>query len=89
MHIDYSSLPAHMQDGARRYIEHGIPPGHFLQAVLRNDFMEAFRRADDVNTECMRDWAVFLSSHAPIGCYGSPEHVADWIKSGGLAGLVA
>lgn len=84
--VDYSQLPEHMQAGMQLYIERGIAPGSFQRAVLSNDFMEAFNRADDVNTAAMRDYASFLNNEAPGGCYGSPQHVADWIKSGGLAG---
>ena len=86
--IDYGRLPEHMQDGMRLYIEKGIPPGSFQRAVLENDLMEAFRRADDTNAFRMRDYAVFLHSQAPCGCYGSPQHVKDWIAHRGLEGLV-
>lgn len=87
--INYSRLPAYMQAGMRRYIENGIPPGSFLTAVLSNDLMEAFRRADDVNRLAMLDYAMFLHNEAPCGCFGSPEHVKDWIAQSGLAGLLA
>ncbi len=87
--INYSRLPAHMQDGMRLYIENGIPPGSFQTAVLSNDLMGAFRRADDVNRLAMLDYATFLHNEAPCGCFGSPEHVKDWIAQGGLAGLLA
>ena len=33
----------------RRYIEHGIPPGHFLTAVIEKDLCGASERADDEN----------------------------------------
>ena len=85
--IDYSGLPAHMQDGMRRYIENGIPPGSFQRAVLSNNLMEAFRRADDVNARSMRDYAIFLANQAPCGCFGSPDHFKEWIARGGMAGL--
>lgn len=87
MNIKYDRLPEHMRDGFRLYIEKGIPGGSFMTAVLSNDLMRAFGRADDVNQVRMFDILVFLASEAPIGCYGSPEHVKDWIKNGGLAGL--
>jgi len=85
--INYSCLPEHMREGMRLYIENGIPPGSFQRAVLSNDLMESFRRADDVNSYAMRDYAVFLTCEAPCGCFGSPEHVKDWIAQGGLRGL--
>ena len=84
--IDYSRLPTHMQDGMRLYIERGIPPGSFHRAVLSNDLMGAFKRADDVNTAAMVDYARFLYNEAPGGCFGSPDHVKDWLAQGGLSG---
>lgn len=87
--INYSRLPAHMQDGMRLYIENGIPPGSFQTAVLSNDLMGAFRRADDVNRMAILDYAMFLFNEAPCGCFGSPEHVKDWIAKRGLNGLLA
>ena len=89
MTINYSRLPAHMQDGMRLYIENGIPPGCFQTAVLSNDLMGAFRRADDVNRMAILDYAMFLFNEAPGGCFGSPEHVKDWIAKRGLNGLLA
>jgi hypothetical protein len=88
MHIDYSRLPEHMRDAFRLYIEKGIPGGSFTNAVLGNDLMEAFRRADDINRVRMFDTVAFLANQAPIGCYGSPDRVKDWIKTGGLEGLM-
>lgn len=41
MEIDYSILPEHMRDAMRRYIENGEPVGDFLNAILRNDLMDA------------------------------------------------
>lgn len=87
MTINYDRLPAHMREGAQRYIEKGIKGGSFMTAVFSNDFMGAYRCADDENIAAMRDWAMFLHNQAPRGCYGSPERVKDWIAQGGLAGL--
>lgn len=85
--IDYSPLPEHMQEPFRLYIEKGIPMGSFGTAVCSNDLMGSFGRADDVNRERLFHTCAWLCNEAPIGCHGSPEHVADWIKSGGMKGL--
>lgn len=89
MQINYDRLPHHMRDAMQRYVEHGIAPGSFLTAVLSNDLMGAMGRADDINRASLYDYAVFLRSNAPIGCWGSPQHVEDWIAEGGLNGLLA
>jgi hypothetical protein len=72
-------IPAHMWGAIERYMLHGIPPGSFLTAVLSNDLREAFARADDENTACMKQWVQFLYSYAPSGSWGSPEHFHSWI----------
>lgn len=78
--IDYSSLPEHMQEGMKLYIENGIEPGSFLMAVLENNLMEAFGRADHINQERIRDYCSFLYNEAPRNCHGSPEIVDAWIN---------
>jgi hypothetical protein len=83
--MTYDRLPAHMQDTARLYVERGIPGGSFFTAVVSNDLVGAFARADDINTAAMRDWVMWLHNDAPVGCYGSPEHVREWIARGGLS----
>ena len=46
---DWSLIPDYMRGGLRRYLAHGIEPGSFLSAVLRNDLIDACGRADDTN----------------------------------------
>jgi len=79
-------LPEYMQGGMKRYIEHGYRPGDFLTAVLSNDLMEAYSRADDVNAAAMRQYVLYLYNYTPTGCWGSPEKVDAWIEKGGLLG---
>lgn len=80
----YQTLPKHMRPGMRDYIERGILPGRFLQAILSNDFITAYGRADHINRFALHDFARFLDRWAPRECYGSPEKVAAWSKRGGL-----
>jgi hypothetical protein len=87
--LSYDRLPAHMREGARLYVERGIEPGGFLFAVLSNDLLGAYERADDVNTFAMRAWAAWLHDECPLGAQGSPEKVRAWIGRGGMLGMVA
>jgi hypothetical protein len=41
-------------------------PGSFVHAVLMNDLMDAFRRADDINTVCMWSYCNFLYNEVPV-----------------------
>lgn len=84
--LNLSGIPEYMHGGVVRYVENGITPGSFLTAIFANDFMEACRRADDINSSCLFGYGRLLHS-APIGCHGSPEAVRDWIAHGGLHGL--
>ena len=77
--IDYSPLPEHMQDGMRRYMESGIEPGSFLYAVLSNNLMDAFGRADSINRHHLREYCEWLYNYAPRGSFGSQERVKAWI----------
>ena len=84
---DYSKLPAHIQGGAKRYIEHGVKPGDFLTAVICNDLKESFGRADETNIERMFDIVDFFYNEAPGLCWGSEKKVQKWIEAGGLDGI--
>lgn len=79
-------IPQHMHGAIARYVDFGIRPGHFLTALLSNDFMEAMGRADDANTAAIQGWARFLYNHVPGICYGSPQAVKEWVAHRGLAG---
>lgn len=86
MSINYEMIPEHCRGGLERYIEHGIKPGDFLTAVLENNFCLGVARADDINSERLRDYVHFLHCEAPSDCSGSPEAVKAWIACGGLKG---
>lgn len=80
-------IPDHMQDGLRRYIEHGIPPGHFLTAVLQNDLRGACERADFTNRSILFKYIQFLYNYAPPSSWGSPERFKIWVNHRGMEGL--
>lgn len=75
----YASLwPEHNREGMERYIEQGITPGDFLLAVLSNDLMGAFGKADPINMVNVQNIALWLYNTAPRSCFGSSENVARW-----------
>ncbi len=76
--FDYSLLPEHLQGGMRLYIEHGILPGDFLQAVLRNDFADAVGRADASSFFAMPMIAAFMRDEMPPAAWGSEAKVKAW-----------
>lgn len=85
--VDWRGVPAHMRGGVTRYIERGVLPGHFLEAVFSNDLMEAFKRADEENGRVMREYARFLYNYCPAGSFGSTDKFKAWLRHNGLEGL--
>ena len=85
--IDYSLLLAHIRSGIQVYIERGVIPGHFLQAVICNDLSRAFGQADEINRERLHDIVRFFHNEAPGPCWGSREKMHAWAAQGGLSGV--
>lgn len=83
---EISLLPEHMQLGVMSYIEDGIPPGGFLEAVFANDFLRACQVSDASNRHRLYKWGAFILG-CPDNCHGSYPSVEAWIKCGGLNGL--
>jgi hypothetical protein len=76
----YGILPEHLRAGMQRYIEHGIETGGFLRAVLENDLVHTFLRAD-YSMEMLQIGILvsFISDYVPPEAWGSPAKVAAWI----------
>lgn len=74
-------------DTINNYVKHGLPPGGFVLAVLMNNLMEAFGRADFENRLSLYQICQYVYNDIPSDCHGSPEQVADWMKFGGLEGM--
>ena len=55
-----------------RWYREDWPLGDFLKAVVKNDLMEAFYRADDTNRKAMYLYCAFLHNELP----------GDWRKKG-------
>jgi hypothetical protein len=82
-----AQLPPHMQEGIINYIKFGHPTGDFLQAVIKDRFVEAFGRADDINLIYMRAWADYMYNYCPMPARGSDGAYKAWVAKGGLEGL--
>lgn len=87
MICDNKIIPAHMRDGAERYINDGIEPGGFMMAVLTNDFKGVMGRADDINKLHLQEWYWWVTGAVPNLAQGNKERVQEWIRVGGLNGF--
>ena len=74
-------VPEHDVDGLFLYVFHGIMPGSFLEAVLSNDLMESFGRADHINKEKIFNICQFIYNEIPSDCWGSPEKMQAWMDA--------
>jgi len=63
-----------------RYAKDGTPTGSFLKAVLSNDLVEAFGRADVENLVDMKEIVGYCYNEIPGDCWGSPKKVKEWIE---------
>ena len=72
-------VPEHTQKSLEDYIIHGIPPGGFLYAVLRNDFVMAASKADHVNARSLPYIARWLMNEAPSQCWGTKDNIGNWL----------
>lgn len=88
IHINPVEVPPHLRAALQRYVEHRIPTGGFLRAVLENDLLGAVARADSENSAILSKIVKYIYHELPNGCWGSPEKVEAWLKPGpGVAGL--
>ena len=75
-------MPAALVPGVARYCIDHIETGQFLRAVLENDLLGAFRRADPESLMHMQNILDALLMVAPSPCWGSNQAVEGWLKEG-------
>lgn len=71
-------IPSLTIDALNLWIEHGIPPGSFLRAVLHNDLYGACRFADADNERALPGLVDHLCYNAPAECWGSRDRYESW-----------
>lgn len=82
----YKGVPADTLHSINEYVQTGQPIGGFLTAVLENNLVQSFNRADDRNIAAMFDIVSYLYNHCPMDCYGSPDKVEAWYRKHREAG---
>lgn len=74
-------IPSHLMGAIDRYIEHGLPPGGFLTAVITNDLAGAFNRADNLSKEYLEDIVTYFWNYTPARCWGSLTNLREWMEN--------
>ncbi len=72
-------LPRRTKETIDNYVEFGLQPGDFVQAVLENNLTEAYSRADPINTACMRSIVAYIHNETPAASHGSKEKTRAWV----------
>lgn len=79
--LDVAEVPEHLHGGLIRYLTSGIPPGHFLTAVLENNLAESFSRADENSRAGLFNLVRFLYNDVPSTAWGSRAKVDAWMAT--------
>jgi len=77
------TIPMRMMSIIEMYIENGIIPGHFLQAIICNDLHKALAHADSENLRNIPAYPMFFYNQTPGLCWGSKEKMLAWSEQGG------
>lgn len=75
-----ATIPQRTLEALRRYVDHHVPTGGFLRAVLENDLSESIGRADPENMAALTDIVAYVFWEVPAKCWGSPERVSAWLS---------
>lgn len=79
--INYEKCPEYLREGLFRYLNYGIRPGSFLEAILKNDAETAILHASKDSLLSIKDLILFLHNEVPSMVYGSPEKYEAWRKT--------
>lgn len=73
----FDAIPEHTRGALERYVEHRIPTGSFLYAVLAGDLYTAVERADTANRQALTDITRFVAQRLPCNLYGNAENIEN------------
>lgn len=76
----YEAIPQVTREGMMAYVEDRKEPGGFLSAVICNDLLNAVCRADRENLVVLKEIVQWFYNVAPMGCSGSKQKMALWLK---------
>lgn len=80
MTLPYEKLPAGVRMPLKLYIEDGIHPGGFLEAVLCNNLINAVHHGSRENLEKLPDIVKWLYLCAPSICWRDEKKFSEWIR---------
>ena len=78
---DWATVPEHLHAGIRAWVDEGIMPGRFLQAVICNDLRAAVDAGDRSTVAQLPDIIRFFTWSCPAACWGSPRALESWKRA--------
>jgi len=76
-------VPQDTRKTIERYLEYGIDPGGFLNALFSDKLTDTFQYADEFNRESIEYWVGFVFWEMPHPAVGSKEKMQAHIEKGG------
>ena len=74
-------IPARMMPAILEYVDHRVPPGDFLRAVICNDLRGACVQGDDENLRNLPAYVEYFYNEVPSQCWGSREKMDAWLSA--------
>jgi len=80
MRRKHPGVPEHTLYSLDSYLNHKLPPGGFLTAVLTNDLFGAIGKADGENSRAIKEICMLIYNDIPSGAWGTKEKVERWLS---------
>jgi hypothetical protein len=84
----YEAIPLRILKAINAHVRRGQEAGHFVTAVMSNSLSDAIARADEECVAALKPIVQYIYNKCPGACWGSPQKVKEWRKSGGAEGLM-
>lgn len=78
LRIDWSQCPKRFKHALFLYVEDGVPPGHFMEAVLAGDLYGAVQRGNEDSLAELTPLVRFIYNQVPGLAWGCYNRIADW-----------
>lgn len=72
---DANKIPLLTKENLINYRDKGIPPGDFVRALLENNLLESFLRADDNNRSYLQHTVAWLYWEMPSNLWKCKENI--------------
>lgn len=86
--LNFDRLPEPYRHAIIQWIDSGVIPGGFLQAVIMNDLKQTLMFADEDAQIHLKTIVSFFMNEVPDSAWGSADNAARWHNHSGLRGMI-